>query len=99
MAGGGSVGQTIVFCGLPWRALHQGRPQKTMVCPTVILAAFLSLGCAGAADWPQFRGPNASGVAEATRLPVQFGPEKNVVWKAALPFGHSSPVIWGDRIF
>jgi outer membrane protein assembly factor BamB len=61
--------------------------------------AVLSLGWAPAADWPQFRGPNASGVSDATRLPVQFGPDKNVVWKTALPFGHSSPVIWGDRIF
>lgn len=49
--------------------------------------------------WPQFRGPNGSGVSDATRLPVRFGPGKNVVWKSALPPGHSSPVITGDRIF
>ncbi|MGH9629432.1 MAG: PQQ-binding-like beta-propeller repeat protein, partial [Bryobacteraceae bacterium] len=52
-----------------------------------------------ASDWPQFRGPNATGISEETNLPVEFGPEKNVVWKTAVPPGHSSPSIGGDRIF
>jgi outer membrane protein assembly factor BamB len=52
-----------------------------------------------ASDWPQFRGANASGVSAATGLPVEFGPSKNVVWKTALPPGHSSPVLSADRIF
>src|SRR5580765_1276636 len=56
-------------------------------------------GSGFAADWPRFRGPNGSGVGEATRLPSQFGPDKNVVWKTPVPFGHSSPVIGGDLIF
>ncbi|MEX2261157.1 MAG: PQQ-binding-like beta-propeller repeat protein [Bryobacteraceae bacterium] len=51
-----------------------------------------------AQDWPQFRGPNAAGVAGVARLPVRFGPADNVVWKTELPPGHSSPVIVGDRI-
>ena len=51
------------------------------------------------ADWTQFRGPNASGVADATGLPIQFGPGKSVVWKTPLPPGHSSPVLNGDSIF
>jgi outer membrane protein assembly factor BamB len=52
-----------------------------------------------AADWPRFRGPNGSGVAETPGLPAEIGPGKNVVWKTALPAGHSSPVLDGDRIF
>src|SRR5262249_43277012 len=52
-----------------------------------------------AADWPQFRGPNASGVAEERGLPIEFGPFKNIVWKTSLPAGHSSPVLAGQRIF
>lgn len=52
-----------------------------------------------AADWSQFRGPNGSGVAETTGLPVDFGPKTNVVWKTELPPGHSSPVLTRDRIF
>jgi outer membrane protein assembly factor BamB len=50
--------------------------------------------------WPQFRGANASGVAAGTpSLPVEFGPAKNQLWKTALPAGHSSPAIWGNRIY
>ncbi len=52
-----------------------------------------------AADWPQFRGVNSTGVAEETNLPVEFGPEKNVVWKTPLPNGYSSPSLAGDKIF
>lgn len=62
----------------------------------------LLLTCAVAAadsDWSRFRGPNGSGVAETTGLPVEFGPEKSVVWKTSLPPGHSSPVLTRDRIF
>lgn len=64
----------------------------------VILAGALALG-ALAGDWPRFRGPNGSGVAQTTGLPEKFGPERNVLWKTALPPGHSSPVVSGDRIF
>lgn len=50
-----------------------------------------------AADWPQFRGPNASGVAAADAAPpVKLG---SAAWKRPLPAGHSSPSVWGDRIF
>ena len=52
-----------------------------------------------AADWPRFRGPNGTGVAESSALPDRIGPDKHVVWKTPLPPGHSSPVISGDRIF
>src|SRR5215471_14477649 len=61
--------------------------------------AMLVIWGAHAADWSQFRGPNGTGVSESTRLPVEFGPGKNVVWQTVVPFGHSSPVISGDRIF
>ena len=67
-----------------------------MPCAWTVLA-FIAVPLM-AADWPRFRGPNASGIAEVKRLPVHFGPKSNVVWKAELPPGHSSPVIAGDRI-
>jgi len=51
-------------------------------------------------SWPQFRGPNCSGLAvEGQNPPVEFGPEQNVLWKTPVPSGHSSPCIWGDHIF
>src|SRR5262245_64229011 len=54
---------------------------------------------AEAADWSRFRGPNGSGAAESGAFPVEFGPERNVVWKTPLPPGHSSPVLDRDRIY
>ncbi|MBL8216643.1 MAG: PQQ-binding-like beta-propeller repeat protein [Bryobacterales bacterium] len=55
---------------------------------------------ANAADWARFRGPNGSGVDAVSKgLPVEFGPSKNVLWKAAVPYGRSSPVLFGDRLY
>jgi outer membrane protein assembly factor BamB len=50
-------------------------------------------------QWPQFRGPNAAGVADNARPPVHFGPGTNLLWKTVVPAGLSAPVVWGDRIF
>ena len=58
----------------------------------LILAFALS-----AEDWPQFRGPNGSGVATA-HLPKLIAPDQNVLWKINSPAGHSSPIVVGDRI-
>jgi len=58
--------------------------------------AFKTLAATG---WPQFRGPNCSGVSESDKPPVEFGPATNLLWKTALPPGLSSPCIWEDRIF
>ena len=53
-----------------------------------------------AGDWPQFHGPNASGVAaDATKLPDQIGPQHNLLWKVPLPAGHSSPAVVGGTVF
>ncbi len=66
---------------------------------TLFVTGFLLSG-ADNNNWPQFRGPNASGVAVSeAAAPFEFGPGKRVLWKQALPPGHSSPVLWGDRIF
>src|SRR4029434_10563060 len=48
--------------------------------------------------WPQFRGPNGSGVADGQKPPVEIGPDKNVKWKVAVPGGLSSPVVAGDKL-
>ena len=55
----------------------------------------------GAADenWPQWRGPGSQGVSNETKLPTEWGAEKNIAWRVDLPPGHSSPVLWGNRIF
>jgi outer membrane protein assembly factor BamB len=48
--------------------------------------------------WPQFRGPNGSGVAENEKPPVEIGPEKKVKWKVPAPSGLSSPIVVGDKL-
>ena len=75
----------------------------------VILA--ISLGCsafllttnAGAftgPGWPQWRGPSGQGISEEKNLPEEWTTTKNIKWKTAIPGrGHSSPIVWGNRIF
>jgi outer membrane protein assembly factor BamB len=70
-----------------------------MKLAALLLAA--ALGFAADANWPQFRGPAAAGVGTGAP-PLEWNGEsgKNVLWKTTIPgLGHSSPVIWGDRIF
>ena len=64
-----------------------------------ILLFALALSAASDPNWSRFRGPNGTGIAETTGLPADFGPGKNVVWKAAVPAGHSSPVLTATHIF
>src|SRR5713226_9615311 len=75
-------------------------PQTLLSALALLFFAIFAACCAlAAAEWSQFRGPNASGVSEATGLPVEFGPEKNVIWKTLLPPGHSPPILGDGRIF
>lgn len=71
---------------------------KTMIT-IVILGLWATMGFAeeGSA-WPQFRGPNGSGVAEGQKPPVEFGPTKNLKWKVPAPSGLSSPITAGDKL-
>lgn len=53
-------------------------------------------------NWPQFRGPAASGVADGANAPSEWDASDgtNVLWKTAIPgLAHSSPIVWGERIF
>jgi outer membrane protein assembly factor BamB len=65
----------------------------------VIAALFPLLTQATPSDWSRFRGPNGSGVSDSRGLPVEFGPERNVIWKTAVPLGHSSPVLSPTHVF
>ncbi len=71
-----------------------------------VAVAVLSIGAtnliaiARGGNWPQFRGQNAAGLAVASgKLPIEIGPNANVVWKTPLSPGHSSPVVFGERIY
>lgn len=68
---------------------------------SLVCICLLSIS-AGAQNWPQFRGPAASGVVEGGTAAVTWNADKseNTRWKTAIPgLGHSSPVVWGDKIF
>lgn len=74
-----------------------------------MMPALLALGriqTAGPARWPVFRGPGASGVDDGDPLAVRWnadpaaGPPSGLAWKTPIPgLGHSSPIVWGDRLW
>lgn len=69
--------------------------------PISFVIVLMALAAAAwAENWPQFRGPGSGGFSPEKGLPLHWTSTKNVRWKTRLPGpGHSSPIIWGDRIF
>jgi outer membrane protein assembly factor BamB len=83
----------------PWRY-----ELKTMNRLSIVLSAGLALVGSAMADenWPSFRGEHAAGVLDGVNLPEQWDAEsgEGIKFKVAIPgLAHSSPVIWGARIF
>ena len=73
-------------------------------CVTRALAFGLLLTITSSADaaenWPQYRGSGGLGASAEKGLPVKWGADAGVRWKTRLPGpGHSSPIVWGDRLF
>jgi outer membrane protein assembly factor BamB len=66
-----------------------------------VLTSLAMSAAAGAqeAGWARFRGPNGAGVDDTAPLPAQVSPAHNLIWKTALPPGHSSPVLAKDRVY
>ena len=61
--------------------------------------AFVSASAAADSDWPHWRGPNDDGMARGD-APLRWSDDEHIAWKATGPGrGHSSPVVWGARIF
>ena len=61
--------------------------------------ALVSASAAADGDWPHWRGPNDDGMARGD-APLRWSDDEHIAWKATVPGrGHSSPVVWGDRIF
>ncbi|MCG8605927.1 PQQ-like beta-propeller repeat protein [bacterium] len=69
----------------------------------VILSVFLGMASSGSdydKYWPQWRGPDATGVAPYGNPPTEWSEEKNIRWKIEIPGkGHASPVIWKDKVY
>lgn len=52
------------------------------------------------AQWPQWRGPLANGVAPTATPPVEWAEDTNIRWKVSIPgSGHASPIVWGDNLY
>lgn len=74
---------------------------RSLALPVVLLLAldtFPVFARAGSTNWSQFRGPNGSGVAAASKPPVKIVAEQ-VAWRTLLPPGKSSPVLWEPKLF
>lgn len=66
----------------------------------VLALALLTSSSLRAEDWPEFRGPTGQGIVRKGGLPTEWGPQKNVVWKKAIPGkGWSSPVVVSNRVY
>ena len=74
------------------------RTSRTLAA-LLIVAGMTGFVVAGPPSWPQFRGPGGLPSAPDARIPDEFGPRHNVRWQREVPQGHSSPAIWGNRLF
>jgi outer membrane protein assembly factor BamB len=75
------------------------RRSLAVLALTFLIGSVLAHSSAQAENWPRFRGPNGSGVSDLKGVPAQWTPS-DYEWVLPLPgVGHSSPVIWGHRIF
>ncbi|HEU0177776.1 MAG TPA: PQQ-binding-like beta-propeller repeat protein [Blastocatellia bacterium] len=58
------------------------------------------VGANPVANWSQWRGPSGQGISTEAGLPTEWSETKNIKWKMPIAGrGHSSPIVWGDRIF
>ncbi len=72
------------------------------ICLLAAFAAmsFETLASSGSSNWAQWRGPRSQGISDDKNLPSEWSATKNVQWKTAIEGrGHSSPIVWGKRIF
>ncbi len=72
---------------------------RRAVCAGSVLTLLAGWAGDASAQWPQFRGPNGSGVDSAVGSPVSFSPTSNMVWRTTVPFGQSSPLVVGRRVY
>src|SRR6185503_18212988 len=80
----------------------ENRVLKSPFLIAYVLVALLLSPQSHGTDWPQFRGPKASGVGEGASLPTTWNVEtgENVRWQTPIPgLAHASPIVWKDRIY
>ena len=66
---------------------------------SLVLFVFVSVTLMGE-NWPRWRGPSGDGISSEKGVPTNWSSTENIAWKAATPGdGHSSPIIWKDKVF
>ncbi len=94
----------MIIDGSTWAPATEAKPIPTRrIARTAgAKAPSTSMKAPAKANWPSFRGPQASGIADGQNLPDRWDPKtgQNVLWRTSIPgLAHSSPVVWGDRVF
>jgi outer membrane protein assembly factor BamB len=77
-------------------------PERKIVRTAAPSRVAIPAAAPAAGSWPSFRGAEASGVADGQHLPDHWDGAKgeNILWRTPIPgLAHSSPVVWGNRIF
>jgi outer membrane protein assembly factor BamB len=67
--------------------------------PLALMATLTAFTSADAEDWPQFRGPNGSGVATSKNLPIEFSHTEKVRWSVPIGDGLSSPIVVAGKVY
>jgi len=66
----------------------------------LVVLFFFVAGLIRAENWPGWRGPSGDGVSAGKGIPTKWSSTENIAWKIAVPGeGHSSPIVWGDKVF
>ena len=94
----------LILNGSNWRPEGEpvSVPERRVVRTGPTRAPALPKPAPAKGSWPSFRGPNASGIADGQDLPERWDGKsgENILWRTPIPgLAHSSPVVWGDRVF
>jgi outer membrane protein assembly factor BamB len=83
-----------------------GLSRRSFLTASLMAVPAVTLAFKSEQNWPAFRGPGAQGIADGYPTPVAWnadmaaGKVSGVLWRAEIPgLGHSSPIVWGDRIY
>lgn len=88
------------FRSMTSQSRHASVLRYSRLCVTICSLLILQSTASRGEDWPQFRGPNGTGVStESKNLPVEFSQDEKVLWSAELGEGIASPIIAGGRLF
>src|SRR5579872_1168473 len=98
------VDRRMVLDHSSWLPIGEEEPiaERTIVRTAAPSLPRLPDAASDRGSWPSFRGPHASGIVEGQHLPDRWDGTtgENILWRTPVPgLAHSSPIVWGDRVF